>query len=195
VTNAIVGCPVEQVAAFEWVRRSLEQGSSLAMLMSQHLGSLTFARLLVPAVGGQFILDDRGRGIPQRDSDAIVRALFQCLGPDVLKSLIVEDDLARRGDPSLGSDVAFVDDRALRWCDMDDAVAAGALLREGSSGYPLNSFGCRASPAELGLAGGRTLVDVDKERIIDSTELVIVSVYDAEAYLVLMKPVVEALLA
>jgi hypothetical protein len=195
VTDGSSGFTVERDAASDWVRGSLAQGSSLAMLMSQRLGSLLGARLLAPDTARQLVLDDRGRGIRSSDADVIAQRFLARVGPEVVKTLIVEDDLARRGDASVGRDVAFVEDRILRWTSLDDTASAGALLRKGSSGYPLNAFGCRAPATALGLGPGHTLTAVEQARVVDATELIVVSVYDAEAYLMLMTRALEALVA
>jgi hypothetical protein len=187
------GCIVERDTASDWVRGSLAQGSSLAMLMSRRLQMLTSARLLVHHAGGAVVLNDHGRSISSADTDAMAHQLFARVGAEAVKTLIVEDDLARRGDSSVEADVVFVEDRVLRWTGLGDAASAGALLRRGSSGYPLNAFVSREPADVLGLVPGHTLTKDEQARVVDTTELVLVSVYDAEAYLVLMTPVLEAL--
>jgi hypothetical protein len=119
------------------------------MMMTRRIESFSLAWLLVPdpATAAPLVLDDSGRGIQSKDADATTQRVLQCLGRDVVKTVIVEDDLARRGDVIAGADVAFVEDRVLRWTALDnDAAGAVALMRSGSSGYPLNAFGCVATP-------------------------------------------------
>lgn len=191
-----VGSPVSAELGADWVRGSLAQGSGMAELMTRRLGKLGSAVLLSPSAPGAApitSLDDLGRGIRPSDADQIARRLLQSFGAAGVKTLVVEDDLARRGDPGVGLDVAFVGDRVVRWADLGaGAEAAAVLLRAGASGYPLNAFACWPPPAELGLKVGAPLTESQQAALVESTCAVITSVYDAETYLVLMSHDLEA---
>lgn len=178
----------------DWIRNSLAQGAGLATLMVQRLGKLQAAWLLAPARSSEpgTVLDDHGRGIRTTDADLIAERLFAAFVEAGATTLVVEDDLARRGDPALGSDVVFIDDHVVRWADLRaGAAAAVRLLRTGASGYPLNAFVCYPAAVELGLETGKTLDASRQAALVDSACAVIVSVYDAETYIVLMSSDLE----
>jgi hypothetical protein len=159
-------------------------------MMTRRLAGLKSARLLapqMPGVASMASLDDHGRGIRSIDADQIAERVFESFTEVGVRTLVVEDDLARWGDRGLGANVAFVGDRVIRWIDLEvGAVAAARLLRSGSSGYPLNAFASWLAPVELGLEAGKTLDESQQAALVDSTCAVITSVYDAESYLLLM---------
>lgn len=185
----LVGIPVSTALGADWVRGSLAQGSGLARMMTRQLARLEVARVLVPeaSVGPVTSLDDRGRGLRSSDADQVAGRVLESFREVGVATLVVEDDLARCGDASLGANSAFVAGSVIRWAELEVGVfAAVRLLRTGASGYPLNAFACWHAPMEVGLDAGETLDDSQQASLIDSTCAVITSVYDAEAYLVLM---------
>ena len=192
----IIGSPVTTELGADWTRGSLAQGSDLAASMTRRLVEFASARLLIPLVPGAApvtSLDDHGRGNRSSDADQIARRLFESFAAAGVRTLVVEDDLARRGDPGVGLDVAFVGDRVVRWANIGVGVdAAVQLLRAGASGYPLNAFACWPPSTELGLKAGVILGESRQTALVDSTSAVITSVYDAETYLVLMSRDLEA---
>jgi hypothetical protein len=138
-------------------------------------------------------LDDHGRGIRSSEADQIAKRVLECFAQVGVRTLVVEDDLARRGDRAIGADVAFVGDRVIRWADLEvGSVAAVRLLGTGASGYPLNAYTCWLAPIELGLEYGETLDVSQQAFLVDSICAVITSVYDAEAYLMLMSDDLKA---
>lgn len=192
----ILGSPVSAKLGADWTRGSLAQGSDLAASMTRRLAEFASARLLIPPVPGAApvtSLDDHGRGTRSSDADQIAQRLLGSFAAAGVRTLVVEDDLARRGDPGVGLDVAFIGDRVVRWADLGvGANAAVQLLRAGASGYPLNAFACWRPSAELGLKAGVILGESQQAALVDSTSAVITSVYDAETYLVLMSRDLEA---
>lgn len=155
------------------------------------------ARLLVPNswTDAHLGLDDYARGIKPGDADSVAQGVLGRLGHGRVSTLMVEDDLARRGDPLAVGKVAFVGDRVLRWASLADPQAAVSLLRSGSSGYPLNSYASKAAHEELGLNPGHSLTAAEEALVVDTTAFVVVSVYDAEAFLFLGGPDIEQGLA
>jgi hypothetical protein len=184
------GVPIAADEAMDWARGSLAQGSTLAMSMTQRLESFRWAWLVAPPDAEHQApprLDELGHGIKTSAADLLGARLLPYLTRAGLRVLLVEDDLARRGDPNLGCDVAFVGERVVRWSEAAGGPArAVALLRSGSSGYPLNAFLCRASAKQLGLEPGIQIDAEVQELIVESAEAVIVSVYDAEAFVALV---------
>jgi hypothetical protein len=184
-----IGAAIDADEAMDWVRGSLAQGSALAMSMTQHLESLTSAWLVAPEAGQPPRLDEHGRGFKTRDVDMVAARLLAVLARDRRGVLVVEDDLARRGDRNLGQDVAFVEDRVVRWSEIaDHSDRAVTLLRRGSSGYPVNAFVCRGSARQLRLEPGSEIDAGRQALIVESVRAVIVSVYDAEAFVALVAP-------
>ncbi len=190
VTDWNIGLPIAATTAQDWIRGSLAQGSVLAMLMTQCLPKLASARMLVPrdaleptALG----LDNHARGIRASDTDGIAARFLDQLFSEGVATLIVENELARRGDPSLPVKVSYADDRVLEWADLESGGDSGArLLRSASSGYPLNAFACRRSAPDLGLIAGHQLDSSELDAIVASTLAVLVAVYDGESYVALM---------
>jgi hypothetical protein len=182
--TSVVGQPVDIERAVDWVRGSLAQGSDLARLVGANLSTLANALLLVEpsrARGLEPILDDNGRGIPALEADEIAERLLARAAHRTAVTLIVEDDLARRGDPNVGR-ATFVADRVLRWEEVDNkARRAVSLLRRGASGYPLNAYLCQGSATDLGLTADEDLSPVRQQCLAEAVLGVIVSVWDAEA--------------
>jgi len=190
--NNYFGSPIDTKSGTRWVRSSLASGSILSAMVMKRLSDFSAARLLAPDTalpGLTHILDDNGRGIRTCDVDLIAGRVLEKFSVAGVQTLVVEDDLARRGDALSGHDVAYVDDHVVRWIDLTASpVAAVQLLRRGASGYPLNAFACWLSPEALGLESGRDLGEGERASIVSSTGSVLVSVYDAEAFVALMSP-------
>lgn len=99
--------------------------------------------------------------------------------------VVVEDDLARRGDPHLEG-VAFVGDRAIRWLELgEDPSLVAQLVRTGGSGYPLNAFVCGSGAGDLGLISDRVLSTEAVSVVARSVTTIISSAFDAESYVLL----------
>lgn len=183
--TAALGQRVEPERALDWVRGSLAQGSDLARLIGARLSTLSKALLLVEpsrVQGPGPILDDSGRGIPSSEADEVAKRLLATAARKAKLTLLVEDDMARQGDPHLGR-VAFVGARVLRWAEVDDQVtSAVTLLRGGASGYPLNAYVCQGTALDLGLSADLQLSPTQQERLADLVLGVLVSVWDAEAF-------------
>jgi len=189
------GLPIDSESAREWARRSLAGGSGLAQAVACRLAGFRAARVLTSPdrlENQAVVLDDTGWRIPTSVADDIASRLLGKLGRACVSTLVVEDDLARRGDPHVGG-AAFAGDRVLRWEELDrDGGSAARLLRRGASGYPLNAFVCCGAAEDLGLGSGRELTAVEQENLAGSACVVIVSVWDAESYVALLSPEADA---
>jgi hypothetical protein len=184
------GRPLALEEAASWVHESLTQGSALAAAVGERLEQFSSAWLLVPehadVRGGRL---DQSCGLRIGEADVLARQLLTRLARTGHHTLVVEDELARKGDPHLDPDISFVGDRVVRWTEIDEhAEQATTLLRSGSSGYPLNAFVCRCSAPTLHLTTGSDLSAESRGNIIASTKAVIASVYDGEAFVVLLAP-------
>lgn len=186
-----IGTALQPELAVSWVRDSLKQGSSLAKTMSEILWMPGLARVLCEgplAEESAYDFQRGGRVLPS-DADVAAGRLLGAVRLQGVKTLVVEDDLRRRGDPNFDGGVSFLDDRVLHSRELDDPLGAVVrLLRMGSSGYPLNAFLCDRSRTELGLVDGREIGREQSAVILGATRVVIVAVYDAEAYLAWLPP-------
>jgi hypothetical protein len=182
------GAPLDAAAARPWVQRSLAQGALLSHAVAAEIERFVVATLLAPTRYGDGILDDIGRGIRAEEADATSLAYLTRRGPGG-GSLLVEDDLARPGDPGLGDHpghYSVVGGRILRWADLDGArEQLSWTLRAGSSRFPLNAFVLPVSAARAGLMPGAEVGDEIVAAIARQVVAVIVSVFDAEAYVAL----------
>lgn len=119
------------------------------------------------------------------DADADVVRYFEANRALGFCTLLVKDDMARRGDPYLPRDIAFVDDRVLHWTEIGPgARSATQLVRNGSTGHPLNAFVSRRPPADMKSLLGRQ-IDSLLERICADICTVMVSVFDGESFVVM----------
>jgi hypothetical protein len=97
--------PVGVELGGDWVRDSLAQGSGMAELMTRQLGRFSSAVLLSPSATGAppvTSLDHHGRGIRSSDADQIAERLLESFAAAGVLTLVVEDDMQRRGDPAVG---------------------------------------------------------------------------------------------
>lgn len=179
-----LGKRVDLTQAISWVRRSLSQGGEASQVVAERLGAMAHAILLVsPARVSVELgeLDDSGRGLPGAEADEVAARLFGLVAMRGSATLVIEDDMRRRGDPH-GGRAAFVGNRLLHWQTLtEDGVAAVRFLRTNSSGYPLNAFVVAGTSAELRFAPACELTGHDLKRLAASTLVVVASVWDNEA--------------
>jgi hypothetical protein len=168
----------------EWLFDSLAQGTALASAVSALLGHAVVRIVLAGRTAALEVLPAHGSSVPTSESDQLAAAVLEVELRSGGRTLIVEDDLARKGDRVLThGPVGYVDDRVLRWADLKSEDAPG-LLRTGSAGYPLNAYVVSLSAAELGLTNGLQLSTELVQRIAESTTLVFVGAFDGEGYIV-----------
>ncbi|WDM41844.1 hypothetical protein KV395_00545 [Microbacterium luteolum] len=128
---------------------------------------------------------DFARSVGVSDADRVLGKILQALSAISDGILVVDDDLARRGDPGL-DDVSFVDDRVIRWLDLRSAPdELTRLIRIGASGYPLNAFICDNSSGEAFRPSARSLSESEVDLLAGEVRLVIHSIFDAESFLLL----------
>jgi hypothetical protein len=182
------GVPLDASAARPWVQRSLARGALLSHAVASEIERFVLATLLAPAGYGHDVLDDVGRGIPGEEADATALAYLTTRGPGG-GCLLVEDDLARPGDPGLDDHpghYSVVDGRIVRWADLDGSREhLSWTLRAGSSRFPLNAFLIPGSASRAGLRPDAEVGDAVVAAIARQVVAVIVSVFDAEAYVAL----------
>jgi hypothetical protein len=81
----------------------------------------------------------------------------------------------------------FVGDRVLRWERLTTRPAARQHCYGGSSGDPL-SLPVLGAPADLGLIAEAELSPILQERLAEAVIAVIVSLWDAEAFVAVLPP-------
>lgn len=182
-------------SAIGWVRNSLERGGPFSeeVLQIWRPGPLAalFTEEASVATVQRLDFDDVGRGLRTEESRQIaVLELAGLVGPGCY--LIVEDDLGRRGDPSLGPGVLLVDDRvarAFRLARHEDVDGAAEGLFRGASGNPTNAFIVESSSAVLSEEGSipRELSPSQVGELLAGVVAVVVSVFDAETYLMVLR--------
>jgi len=180
--------PVASEVALRWVRESLDQGSMLSARVADRLSDGVEASVISPSGVGTVNIDGSSRGINRREAEVVLERYLSVSRPVHDGVLIVEDDVARAGDPEL-ADVTSIADRIIRWIPTDgEPEKWSTLLRVGASGYPLNAFVC-APPAGDRLAGaGRRLTEADAATLAGCVTAVINSVFDAESFLIASFP-------
>lgn len=195
--NKFGGSAFELTAGIEWVRDSLEWGAgmntgwSLEPLVLKNLELFSEATLLAPlvqAVTPVTELNAWAREIPSAERRSIEALAMTYLQDNEVRSMVVEDEMASRGDSQLEETGprCFVNDRILRWTGMEEVGSEGArFVDRHSTGWPTNAYFCRLDSAVLGLENGKTLNSADQQRVVDSICAIVVSVYDGDAFFML----------
>lgn len=177
---------IDVLTAREWVASSLHEGSGLAEQVLQKLGGACRAFLLGDPADPFAPLSNRGGVMSLGVSQYIASQFLSVLSTSGMRTLVVEDDLARRGDSNLSGDMAFLEERVVRWASLGSgAVSSVRLLSEGSSGYPLNAFVLRSSAEEVGIEPGKDISSHIAE-IALQVSVVIVAAFDAEGFVALL---------
>jgi hypothetical protein len=89
---------------------------------------------------------ETGGLVSPADADRAVEEVLVAFGEEGGRCLVVEDDLARRGDPyvmALPFQTCFAGDRIVRWIEFSSpngTRSAAGLIRKGASGYPRNAL-------------------------------------------------------
>jgi hypothetical protein len=180
-----VGRNVDSEQARGWVRQSLLGGSLLAVAAAELLNLPGSATVLVGENAINLTEFERTRQATQDASGVLLREVLRQLKRDGARTVIVDDDLARRSDVKKWGAATYIGDRILRWDRLDgDLVVVVDVVRHGASGYPLNALVCTRTAEALALGDEREIGPVGIEAIVDATCALIVAVYDAESFLV-----------
>lgn len=149
------------------------------------------ARLWVSEEDGAPDMSTFREGGVAKESEAIAWLVKQIAGmvSRGARCLVVEDSMSRPSDPALtntGFPVAFLGDSVFAWCDLPPApghALPGKVIRAGG-GYPTNAFVVSTPASVLGLGDRREVPATFPEAVGASVEAVVVSVHDAESYLI-----------
>lgn len=184
VQGSLVSIPVKQ--ALDWSKESLDQGSRLARQAAGALDRETIrAYAILPRGGAVAPVPEFSRSARIGNADRILGETLTRLS--VLTGiLVVDDDLARRGEPGLDG-ASFVDDRAVRWVDIrSTSNELTRLIRIGASGYPLNAFICQSEEGRAAGVPAGSLSRLDVLRLASEVRVIIHSIFDAESFLFLV---------
>jgi hypothetical protein len=184
----VVEAPAEEAQI--WLRYSMEQGFEVSAAVLD-AGFIDRGR-------GLAIVSDEFQRTPFEFSHGGVigtAASRECLGRMLVDgefgpvgSLLVEDDVRRKGDPwisKIAPPSAFIGERVLHWADsemgIDKVVEA---IHRGGFGYPLNVFLMTKSSAELGLVDREDAPEELPQEVVSSLLVVVVSAFDNESFLI-----------
>lgn len=178
--------------ATAWVEEGLADGGALAAALAGNLDPLTDFFVLVPAHADVTWHPREASGYRMTRS-AIELGLARMLRSAEAcgaRTIIVEDELGRRGDPVLTTSAAaafgvrYMGDRVVRSQPIRaDLSAAIRIIRTGSSGYPLNGF-----LTEFELPDSDELALPQLDGVLRKLVGILVSAFDAETYAVLARP-------
>ena len=183
------GIQIPNDPAKQWVLDSLGHGGPLSQQIStsggRDRGYGHPARERGDPEPGERRSFQTGHRLSHSQRDRLTAMFFARFARTATMTLVVEDDLQRRGDPHVEERAAFVGDRVVHWTvvtdgDQDDVVET---LRSGASGYPLNAFVCEGTPSSFGLEAGAELDSDALDKLREAVKLVIVGAYDAETHL------------
>ncbi len=171
----------------DWLHSSLSQGKVIAQKVNTALDTLNGrVRVLVPTRGLSVTIDPREGGWVRSDQANVALASVLSETHSFQSAyLYVEDDLRRPGDPALyrtGLKWFSIGSAIIHWCDVavEPPLEVVRCIRRSSSGYPLNAFVASVAPP-----GDRIQSDDDfAEKIVSSLLAVIVSVFDAESFVI-----------
>ena len=122
------GQEVDSDAAKAWVRHQFADMSVLLEHVVKRLDTFSRARALVPADVSGLLLNNTGHRFRQGVSGELAREFLSAMYLMGARTLIVEDELASKGDPL--EDVFYVGGAVLRSVSIkEDAASAVRLLR------------------------------------------------------------------
>lgn len=179
--------PISKSRGIDWSRESLDQGSPLSIQVLKTLESADVqAYAILPQGEAGMSLDDFKSSARIGDANLVLKTILSELSSRLVGVLIVDDDLARRGDPGL-DDASFVGDRVVRWADLHSPPEGlTRLIRRGASGYPLNAFVCESEYGHSVKIASGTLSEQRVASLANGVRLVIHSIFDAESFLILV---------
>lgn len=183
---------VSRDQARSWAERWLRAGHivSDAVLATDPFGSGRFRTCVSDGITPEQIAKFEASSMARtKEADAWLARTFEELNRKGAECVVVEHDVASRTDPFIvrGDDPwAFIGDRVLAWSDLEPGggVAAVEEIRGVGSGYPRNMFVSDHSADHLGLADQQQVPDQFPVQVAQSLLAVVVSIFDAESYLV-----------
>lgn len=169
--------------ARSWVLESLASGAPLVQSFEPLVATFVDARVLIPGSARKSVRTrlDQSFGISPPTTSPGLSLLFGALNSEGLQSLLVEDDLRRKGDGGVSPTALFDGERVFLAGSLKSPAASISMVRS-ASGYPLNAF---VSRTVLIVGHDNEIGDVSTFRA--NVGAVLVSAFDAESYLVLLR--------
>jgi hypothetical protein len=171
----------------DYVSDRLEYGSQISALFGLRLASFHSAHTFHgESTAEEFTRRAHGLSLKEADDglERYIDTIYRDLGSLVV---VIEDDLARRGDSNSDSGVIYVADRVVRThCVADPADARDAVraLREGASVLALNAYVVPVVDLPM-LRPGINLDLETRTRIANNAVAYLTHYWDEEAFLVL----------
>jgi hypothetical protein len=187
MTAQSLGFSVEATMATPWFAESSKWASSMTKDVIANFDESSVALVLSSGHVDAKRLSEfsEGQGLSATDSMIVAANFLGRMSQIGVEVLVVEDDLRRKTLSGIECQTLLIEDHIYHWVKLDEQTDnATRLLSRGSSGYPLNAFICSAkSMYEM----GRLRSELAVASVIHSAEAVIVSCYDDETYLALVK--------
>lgn len=191
--SGAIAVDVDADRARNWLRESLAGGHELsaAVLGSSRFDAGEFL-VLLPTGGdlGPVPAFAEGGVVSSDLANAALAGILEDLMRQGAASVVVEDDVGRRGDPAIDkrkAPSAFMGDRVICWSELDwpgSGTVAVETIAEAASGYPRNAFVLSETAADLGVSAGRSLPADFAARAAASLTAVVVSAFDDESFLI-----------
>ncbi|WP_223622727.1 hypothetical protein [Microbacterium sp. EST19A] len=179
--------PIPRDKGVNWSRESLDLGSRFSRQVAARFeGEQVRAYAILPRDRESIDVADFSHSAQIGEADLLLGRFLQSLAAAFDGILVVDDDLARRGDPRLEG-VSYVDDRVIRWVDLQSAPGdLTRLVRTGASGYPLNAFVCANTGGHAFHPPAGPLSEPDVVLLAGEVRMVIHSIFDTESFLLLV---------
>jgi hypothetical protein len=187
-SNDFSGIDIDVDSAREWTRSSLlRSDSEVASVLVMRLGSFSTAKLLADVSYQKEVvtLSNVGRGLT--GSREVARNFLKQLAADAPRTLLVENELGRRGDPGMESRSVFMNGVPASWSELNGYgnVDPVSVITGTSSGWPLNAYVLAGPPSKYQLTLGADLAGSEQEKVAKDTVTILSSVFDGEAFLAL----------
>lgn len=168
----------------EWFEYQLGQGFDLAqsVLARNFLAEGSFETFVSADTPSEEVEFPRYPDV--QGGEIALAARLEQLAKQGARSVVIEDDVQRNGDPHVESPSAFLGDRVLHWREFrtGEGKAAAHAIREGAFGYPLNAFVLSKSLERLGLRDHEQAPSDLSRHVTSSLMAVIVSAFDNTSF-------------
>ena len=187
-SNDFSGIDIDVDTAREWTRSSLlRSDSEVAAVLVKRLGSFCTAKVLADVSYQKDVgnLSNVGRGLT--GSREVARNFLKQLAADAPRTLLVENELGRRGDPGMESRSVFMNGVPASWSELNryGNVDPVSVITGTSSGWPLNAYVLAGPPSKYQLTLGGDLAGSEQEKVAKDTVTILSSAFDGEAFLAL----------
>ncbi len=184
----------EDPAAREWIRTSLERGHELSRFALERFDLSTGTVLCMVPSANPPPFGFRGTLDTSYDCSPDLVEAVSMLAARGAVALVVEDELARRGDQFLGDNAPpdtlvpyyLADDHILWGIDLEQLKAPETveLISWASAGWPTNAFFVGAKTRSVRLVEGGEISNRELGALSNAITGILVAAFDAESYVV-----------